>query len=71
MQALLWVATFGFSIKYLVDKWALLNFYRKPPLYAVTPPFPISILDAPSISMGHLSVLITLRLAQVRMISSS
>jgi len=33
MPILCMFAFFGFSYKYLADKWAILNFYKKPPMY--------------------------------------
>ena len=37
MQALpllLWVGAAGLTLKYWVDKWAVLRAYKKPPLYS-------------------------------------
>jgi hypothetical protein len=33
MPVLLMFAFFGFTYKYFADKWAILNFYKKPPMY--------------------------------------
>ena len=32
-RAVLFVAGFGFMLKYWMDKWAILQVYMKPPLY--------------------------------------
>ena len=38
MPLLLWVAAFGFALKFWGDKWAVLRVYKKPPLYGPVDP---------------------------------